>query len=154
MTSEVLSLAVSVPPSVHACGDQHPNEKDDQNGDRQERRNEDRPDLDRVRRDHGSAVGVFDPVSPDQKPVGVDAVRRACDQGAQILAFFNLEVREILRLYDPDMVHLVGEGLIEDRHREGVSFPELIEVCKKPRRGKSPVPGKQAVGALSAHRQR
>ena len=70
-------------------------------------------------------VQVLDAVRLHQQPVGVDAVRRTGDQRTQLLAVLDLQMREVRRLHDPDMIHLIGKGLIQDRQRERVALAQL-----------------------------
>ena len=48
-------------------------------------------------------------MSPDQQAVGIDAIRRAGDQGAEVTALHDLKVGDLGRLHDADLVHLIGE---------------------------------------------
>ncbi len=88
-----------------------------------------------------------------EQPVRVDAVGRAGEQGAQVLALHDLQGRHVLRLHDEDLVHLVGEGAREHGDGEGVAHLHLVQVGEEPRGGKPAVRGEHGVGGGAAHRQ-
>ena len=85
-----------------------------------------------VRCNIGVTIQIGDPVSADQQPVGIDAVGRAGKQSTVILALVNLQFRQIRRLYDPDLIHLVGDRTVQNGHRPDIPDSQLVQICKKP----------------------
>ena len=116
-------------------------------------------DLDRVCREcavHIVAHGVndcSDSVAAHQKAVRVDAVGRAGDQGAQVLAGHDDQGRDVVGQNSPDLVHLVGHGLVENAKGEGIALLQFIEVCEDHDRHQSSVPREHAMGSRPADRQ-
>ena len=92
-------------------------------------------------------------MSANQQPVGIDAVGGAGHQGAVVLAFYNFQCGGILRLHDEDLIHLIGQDLIQHPQKEGIPLPELVQVGEQLGAGQTPVTGEDAVGALPAYRQ-
>ena len=90
---------------------------------------------------------------PDQKPVGVDAVGGAGHQGAEILPFDDPQRARLLGLHDQDLIHLIGQHLVQHPEQEHIPLLQLVQVGEQLGAGKSPVAGEDAVGALAAHRQ-
>ena len=134
--------------------DQDSDDQDQQDRHCHKRHDVDRADLKGIGDHLGLAILVCDPMSSHQKPVGIDAIGGAGDQCAEVLTLFNLQVREIRGLHDADLIHLVGEGLVQDVQGEGIPLREFVQVRKELCRGKAPVPGQYGMGALPADRER
>lgn len=130
--------------------DQHPDHHQEQHGHRNERGDIHRLDLDRVRRDtHVEVVLlVLDPAPPDQQPVGVDAVRRAGHQRAQVHARNDLHFGDILRLDDRDLIHPVGQGLVQNRKIEEIPDLHGVQIAEELGAGQAPVSAEDAVGPV------
>ena len=88
---------------------------------------------------YGGLGVVVDPVASDQQAVGVDAVGRTGQEGDEILPLLHSQGRGIIRLYDLDLVHLVGQGIIEDMNQEMIPHRQLVEIRKEARAGQSSV---------------
>ena len=103
---------------------------------------------------HGERFrAVFHTVSAHQKSMGIDAVGRAGDEGAEILARDDPQGIGLMRLNDENLVDLIGENLIQNAENKGIALREFIEVGKELGTGQAAVPGKHAVGAFTADRQ-
>ena len=92
-------------------------------------------------------------MSANQQPVGIDAVGGAGHQGAVVLPLRDFQRGGILRLHDEDLIHLIGQNLIQHPQEEGIPLPELVQVGEQLGAGQTPVTGEDAVGTLPAHRQ-
>ena len=89
----------------------------------------------------------------DQHAVAVDAVGRAGDECAEILSLFNFQVVQGFREHDPDLVDLVGVGLVQDGEREGITLCHLAQIRKKLCAGKTAVAGKRTVAPRASDRK-
>lgn len=67
----------------------------------------------------------------DQQAVGVDHVRGAGHQGAEILALDDLELVNLGRLDNLDLIHLIGQGLAQIVDVEDVTLFQPGQVGKK-----------------------
>ena len=85
--------------------------------------------------------------------MGVDAVGRAGDQGAVVLALLDGQIAHLRRQDDAYLVYLVGQRLIQYLEQEEVSRHQLVQVREQPRAGQAPVAGKHAVGPLAPYGQ-
>ena len=56
--------------------------------------------------------GILDPGTPDQKPVGVDAIGGAGQQGAEVFPRNDLDVVGFVGEYHLDLIYLVGDGAV------------------------------------------
>lgn len=65
---------------------------------------------------------VRNPVACYQEPVGVDHVRRTSEHGCQIFALFNLQLFNLTRLNDFNLIHLVGQDLAQVVDVEDISL--------------------------------
>ena len=92
-------------------------------------------------------LGSVDLVRPDQESLGIDAVGGAGQQGAVVLPFLNSDQGDVVRLYDADLIHLVGQDLIEDGECKGIPGLHAVQMGKEQGRGQAAVGGNNAVGA-------
>ena len=93
---------------------------------------------------------VGNTVPTHQQSMGVDAIRRTGDQCTEILALLDGQSRYIARFYDQDLIHFIGQHLIQNANDKGISLHELIQIGKELCAGQSPVSGEDTVGTLSA----
>ena len=85
--------------------------------------------------------------------MGVDAQRRAGDEGDQVPAGLGAQLLGLLGLDDLGLDHAVGEHLAEDLDDEGVPRLDAVEIGEHDGVGQAPVPGDHGAGARAAHRQ-
>ena len=84
-----------------------------------------------------------------QKSVGIHSVRRAGHQGAVVFSLFELQVVELVRQHDVDLVDLISQYFIQRPQHEGVAFLHLIQVREQACAGETAVTGQDTVAALS-----
>ena len=142
----------NVPKSINR---QYHRQEQDQGGYQQDGCHDQRLNLYRVggHTDGDGLLEIINPVATDQQAVGIDAVGGAGDQRTQVPALDDRQFIHFLGLHDADLVHLVGEGLVEDIQHEIVALFKLVKVSEQPCGGQAPVAGKDTVGALAADRQ-
>lgn len=142
--------------AMFACFEQHAKQQQQQQRHSHQRGHRGGVDLHRVGR-HAHVGSRFlrvgNAVAAHQQPVGVDAVGRAGDKGAVVLPVLDRQVAEFLRLDDADLVHLVGQGLVQHVEDEGVPFRQLVQVGEQLGAGQPAVAGQHRVGAGAAHRK-
>ena len=95
---------------------------------------------------------VFHPCAPDQQPMGVDAHGGAGDQGAEVLPLHHIQRLHLVRLHRQNLVHLIGQGFIQNVQIEPVPQRQLVQIGKELRLCQPSVAGQGAVGALSTQR--
>ena len=86
--------------------------------------------------------------------MGIDAVGRAGDEGAQILIGVDFQPLGLIGQDNADPVHFVGEDLLHGAQAENITLRDLVKIREQPGRGQAAMSGQNAVGALSAHGQR
>ncbi len=97
-----------------------------------------------------NVFGGGNSLPPDKQPVGVDAVGRTGDKGAEVAALYNFQPTYILRLHHAYLVHLIGENRVQDIQLENIPFNKPVQICKQLCGGKPSVPRQKAVGAWAA----
>ena len=85
--------------------------------------------------------------------MGVDAVRRARDEGAQILPFFDCQCGQVVRLDNQDLIHFIGHHFVQHADHKLIPCHQLIQIGKELRAGKAAMPRQNAVGAFPPYRQ-
>ena len=88
-----------------------------------------------------------------QQAVRIHAIGRAGHQCAVVLPLHDLQRCDLLRFHDQDLIHLIGQHLIQHAEHEHVPFHKLIQVGEQLCAGEPPVPGQNAVSACAAHGQ-
>lgn len=66
-----------------------------------------------------------------QKPMGIHAVGGTGEQCHQILAGLHRQALSILRLYHLNVIHLIGQCLIQHMNQKMITQLQLIQVCKQ-----------------------
>ena len=82
--------------------------------------------------------------------MGIDAVGGTGDQGAVVLPLFNAQVIQLIWLYGADLIHLVGQGLVQNPQNEGIPLCQLVQIGEQLGAGQTPVAGQDAVGPRPA----
>lgn len=85
--------------------------------------------------------------------MGIDAIGGAGHQSAQVLPGLDLQRVHLGGLYNEDLVHLVGQHLVQHPDGEGVPLHDLVQIGKQLGAGQASVAGEHAVGALAAYGQ-
>ena len=118
------------------------------------RRHINRCDQQRIRNRIRITLRVRDPVTANQKSVRIHTIRRTGYQRTVILALFKLQIRQIRRIHDPDLIHFIGHRPVQHIDRPGVALGHFIKICKKPRARQTSVSGNHTVRRRTANRQR
>ena len=74
----------------------------------------------------GAASSTVSTRTPRKQPVGVDAVGRTGDQRAQIEIGIRLEQIQLIGQDDMDLIHLIGQHLIQHAQGEEIAHSQLI----------------------------
>ena len=85
--------------------------------------------------------------------MGVDSVGRAGHQRAVVLPGENSQGLHVLRLHHQDLIHLIGQRLVQHPEQEHIPHRQLIQVAEQLGAGQAPVAADDAVGTCPAHRQ-
>ena len=138
-----------------SSAEQDHDQQNQQDGHGHEGRHDERLDLHGISRDADDLgdLGVFYTMATNQHPVAVDAIGGAGDQGAQIPAVLNEQVFGLMGQDDLDLIHLVGQCLVQNAENKGVPCLQLIQIGEQSCRGQAPVARHHAMGAFAAHRQ-
>ena len=86
--------------------------------------------------------------------MGIDAVGRTGDKGAEVLPFCDLEDLHLVGIDDDDLVDLIGQGLVEDAHEEDVAQLDLIEVGEELGAGQAAMARQNAMAGRAADGKR
>lgn len=97
--------------------------------------------------------GVGDPVTTNQKPVGVDPKGRTGDERTQVLSSLQSQIGGVMRQNSVDLVNLVGKDFIQNFQIEGIPNFQLVQVGKHLLTGETGVAGENGVGAAAANGQ-
>ena len=136
------------------CHDEHVDEKKNQNRYRKERCDVDGTDHQCVCRDQRVALSIGYAMPAHEHAVRIDAVRRAGHKSAVISGFEYLQITQVRGLNDADLIHLISNRPVEDRHGKCISGSHLIQIREQSRAWQTPVAGYDAVRTLTADRQR
>ena len=97
---------------------------------------------------------VFDAVSPDEQPVGVNAVGRAGHKGHIILTLRDRKAVHLVGKDRFDLVHFIRKPAVQNADTERIADFHLGQARQHLGRRKPCVTGKNTVGRFSADRQR
>ena len=136
------------------CHDEHVDEKKNQNRYRKERCDVDGTDHQCVCRDQRVALRIGYAMPAHEHAVRIDAVRRTGHKSAVIFGFEYLEITQVRGLNDTDLIHLISDRPVEDRHGKCISGSHFIQIREQPGAWQAPVAGYDAVRALATDRQR
>ena len=102
-------------------------------GSRHRRSNQQGLDPERVigNIDGGLFLDGLDADATNQQPVGVDAVGGAGEERAVIHAFHDEKVLKFGGGDDLDLVHLIGQDLVQDRDLEGIAQFQSVQIGKE-----------------------
>lgn len=75
-------------------------------------------------------LAIWHTVPTHQEPVAIDTVGRASQQSGVVLAFFNQNRGEIIRLNHEDLVHLIGQGPLQIVDEKEVALFHLVDIGK------------------------
>ena len=137
-------------------GYQYHDQQNQQHGHRYQRRDQQRFDLHGVRRhtNGGRAGLILYPMSPHQQAMAVDAIGRAGDKCAVLLALLNGKVVQFVGQHSADLIHLVGQCLVQHPQQEYVALGQLIQIGEQLGAGQTAVAGQDTVRTLAAGRKR
>ena len=99
------------------------------------------------------AASCLDPSSPYQETMGIDAVGCTGHQGTVIFSIHNGQFGQVAWKDDPDLIHFIGQDLIQNVHDKGITVGQLVQVGKEPGAGETSVAGYNAVASFSSHRE-
>lgn len=139
---------------LFARGNQHPSQEDQEHGCGGEGHYQHRVNLQALGGDMDHALPVLGTHAPDEHPMAVDSVRRAGDKGAVITVFDDLQLVQLLGFHNAYLIHLIGQGLIEDMEHKRLALGHFIQIGQQSRAGEAPVPGQHAVGRRPPYRKR
>ena len=60
--------------------------------------------------------------------MGIDAVGGAGHQCAVILTLHDLQRSDFLRLHDEDLIHFIGQHLVQNAQQEDIPLSEFVQV--------------------------
>jgi hypothetical protein len=92
-------------------------------------------------------------MSTDQQSVGIDTVGGTGKHGTIVLTLADHEAVYLMRLYNEDLIYLIGQDLIQNAEHKQVSLADLVQVGKELGAGQTPVSGNNAVGTLPTYRK-
>ena len=95
---------------------------------------------------------VFRPGAANQQPVGIDADGGAGDEGTQVFPFHNVQRLHLIRFHGENLIHPVGQHLVQHMQVELIPDFQLVQIGKQLRFRHAPVAGQGAVGAFAAQR--
>ena len=136
-----------------AKDDQKQNQQQD-DGNGQERHDDHRLDQHAFSR-HGDNTRLgLDTMAANQQAVRVDGVGCAGDQGTQVLPRNNAQIPRLLRQDDADLIHLVGQHLVQRPDDEGITLGQLVDIGEQTGRRQTTVSGQDTMGTRAADGQR
>ena len=91
-------------------------------------------------------------MSSYQESVGIYAVGRAGHQSTKILIFLDCQERYVVWVHYSYLINLVSQGFVQYPEHKYISLFQLIDISEQFGRGKSSVPGNNAVRAFSPDR--
>ena len=94
---------------------------------------------------------VCNTMSTDQQSVGIDTVGGTGKHGAIVLTLADHEAVYLMRLYNEDLIYLIGQDLVQNTEHKQVSLADLVQVGKELGAGQTPVSGNNTMGALSTY---
>ena len=97
---------------------------------------------------------VFNPVSPHQQTVRIDAVRSTSEKCTVILAFDNFQKLGFIGCYCFNINNFIGKDTVENVNIKNLAFLHLVKFCKHIGRRETCVTCNNAVSTFSADRQR
>ena len=86
--------------------------------------------------------------------MAVDAIGRAGDKCAVLLALLNGKVVQFVGQHSADLIHLVGQCLVQHSQQEYVALGQLIQIGEQLGAGQTAVAGQDTVRTLAAGRKR
>ncbi len=95
-------------------------------------------------------INGFNPVTPNQKTMGIDTVGGAGHERDLVLAGDDGELVGLGGENDEDLLDLVGEDFIQDVDGEGIALDDLVKVGEKPCARQPPMPGNDGMGGRAA----
>lgn len=98
-------------------------------------------------------IDRVDAVRPDKQTMGVDAIGCTGHQRDNVLAGENCQFIDLGGEDNEDLLHLVGQNLVQNIDREGIALDDMVKVGEKPCAGQTPVTGNDGVRTCSADRQ-
>ena len=84
--------------------------------------------------------------------MGIDADGGAGDEGTQVFPFHNVQRLHLIRFHGENLIHPVGQHLVQHMQVELIPDFQLVQIGKQLRFRHAPVAGQGAVGAFAAQR--
>ena len=85
--------------------------------------------------------------------MGIDAIGRAGDQGAEFLLLVDEQVAHIVRQDGFNLIHLINKGLVQHRDPEGVAHLQFVQIREQLCAGQAPMCRDSRMGTLSCNRK-